>query len=46
MGVEALPLMVVVVEGEVPPFPREVEVGGEGEALGQPLCPLCKKKSV
>ena len=43
--VAALPLMVVVVEGvEVLPCPQEVGVGEEGEALGQPLCPLCNKE--
>ena len=41
--VAALPSMVVAEEVEVLPFPREVEVGEEGEALGQPLCPLWKK---
>ena len=35
--------MVVVEVVEVLPFPREVEVGEEGEALCQPLCPLWNK---
>ena len=36
-----LPSMVAAEVVEVLPFPLVVGVGGEGEAFGRPLCPLC-----
>ena len=31
---------------EVLPFPLVVGVGGEGEAFGRPLCPLCNSSGL